>query len=51
MRSARSNRYVHVLLVGDNLGDVRRMQEALKAGNMSVSVSVVESGDRAMASL
>jgi chemotaxis family two-component system response regulator Rcp1 len=48
MSTTGPNRPIAVLLVEDNPGDVRLMQEALQEGKIPVQVAVVEDGDRAM---
>jgi chemotaxis family two-component system response regulator Rcp1 len=42
---------IEVVLVEDNLGDVRLTKEALKEGNLLIHLSVVNDGEEAMAFL
>ena len=48
---SRSGRSIEILLVEDNLADVRLTQEALKEGKVCNNLSVVSDGDQALAYL
>lgn len=48
MSTPRPNRSIEILLVEDNAGDVRLIQEALKEGTMPMRVNVVGDGDQAI---
>lgn len=44
----KTNRFANVLMVEDNPGDVRLMQEAFKEVNVSVNLSIVMDGEEAI---
>lgn len=48
MNSAMATRPINVLLVEDNIGDVRLTQEALKEGKLKVNLTVAKDGMEAM---
>ena len=48
MNSAMAPRPINVLLVEDNIGDVRLTQEALKEGKLKVNLTVAKDGMEAM---